>query len=313
MITKPILVIAYNRPKTLGRQLARIESLNRRNVVISIDGAKTNQEESHATIKTAENWALQSKHDVNLLVQHKNFGIYLHLPSALNAFFAKFDFGTILEDDIEFIPTFFELMDSKLDQVYFEEFWSICGHNPSEVRNPSHFVDQTLNLYPSIFHSIWGWSTTAQNAEHFSSNYQKLIDFDEMEHILGKTARKLTRDPLLRNAFISTWKRKLSGWNSKRPQSSWDTRWVYEGWKSEKFSLIPSFSLSREDLNQSEGQTHPHSSKGEIWDSTLSSDLALNIKGRNNRLDISLLRTWGIGRRYSWLYAGRVARQRYGA
>ena len=107
MITTPILVIAYNRPNTLGRQLARIESLNRRNVVISIDGAKMNQEESHATIKTAENWALQSKHDVNLLVQHKNFGIYLHLPSALNAFFAKFDFGTILEDDIEFIPTFF--------------------------------------------------------------------------------------------------------------------------------------------------------------------------------------------------------------
>ena len=89
MITKPILVIAYNRPKTLGRQLDRIECLDRRNVVISLDGAKTNLEESHATIKTAENWALQSKHDVDLLVQQKNLGIYLHLPSALVTFLSK--------------------------------------------------------------------------------------------------------------------------------------------------------------------------------------------------------------------------------
>ena len=104
MISKPILVIAYNRPRTLGRQLDRIECLDRRNVVISIDGAKTNLEESHATIKTAENWALQSKHDVDLLIQRKNLGIYLHLPSALNAFFAKFGLYIIIGSFISNIP-----------------------------------------------------------------------------------------------------------------------------------------------------------------------------------------------------------------
>ena len=99
------------------------------------------------------------------------------------------------------------------------------------------------------------------------------------------------------------------GWNARRSKSGWDTRWVFEAWKKGRLSLIPEISLAREEIEQPEGQTHPHATNGELWIPRQEITDQFSLVSRNKYLDISLLETWGIRRKYSWLYSYRITKQ----
>ena len=131
----------------------------------------------------------------------------------------------------------------------------------------------------------------------------------EAFEVLHLTAKRLTRDPFLRRAFVLTWLRKISGWNGRRERSGWDTRWAYEGWKVGKFSVLPDISLSREVLNQTEGQTHEHVSSGSVWGMSEKSKFSFELVEMSRTDEIGRLKTWGITRKYSWVFVKRIKRQ----
>jgi hypothetical protein len=310
MIQVPILIIAYNRPRSLGRLLMELETLNTRRVFISIDGPMSESQLSNQQVfEKASDWKSLSRHEVTVVHRERNLGIYDHLPKAMSDFFASNACGIILEDDIEFVPNFFDFVDRHYDLLKTENLWSICGHNPAAQSNPLSDVDLQLTFRTSFFHSIWGWATSKENAEIFLENYHLRIDLNEAFLILERTSRRITRDPLLQRAFVLTWMRKLSGWNIRRKLSGWDTRWAYEGWKAGKLSLLPDISLSRECLDQSEGQTHKHEtvSARELFAYDTKAIFEKRIADRS--AEIKRMRTWGISRRYSWFYAKRITRQ----
>lgn len=310
MIQVPILIIAYNRPRSLGRLLMELESLKTRRVFISIDGPSSeNQHSNQQVFEKASEWKSLSRHEVTIVRRNRNLGIYDHLPKALSDFFASNAYGIILEDDIEFVPNFIDFVDRHCGLLDTENLWSICGHNPAAQPNPPTDVDVQLTFRPSIFHSIWGWATSKKNAEIFLNDYHLNIDLNEAFVILERTSRGITRDPLLQRAFVLTWMRKLSGWNIRRKLSGWDTRWAYEGWKAGKLSLLPDISLSRECLDQSEGQTHQHKTVSAKDLFAYDTKAIFEKRFADRSAEIRRMRTWGISRRYSWFYSKRIARQ----
>jgi hypothetical protein len=311
MSAVPILVIAYNRPNTLNRQLKRISLLTKTQVLISVDGAMPELHNlRNATLKVADKWATSTHHEVKVVNQSRNLGIYDHLPTTLEAFFSDHSFGAILEDDIEFNPSLFDMFNSYQNEVTSGKYWSICGHNPNSTNDPSNYpLSKTLHVYPSNFHSVWGWATSAINAEKFLENYREEINQQHLNDVLERTAHQFTRDPFLQKAFILTWQKKLSGWTKRRSQSGWDTRWVFEGWSRGDESLLPKHSLSREESNQSEGQTHPHTTLGYECKEQRFSSFTFALKSKNEKLEISLLSIWGIRRPYAWVFSSRIRRQ----
>lgn len=310
MTKTPILVIAFNRPITLTALLSRIEKLDRREVTISIDGPTIkSSKEQQLALKSAVAWKSLSKHEVEIVQRSSNLGIYNHLPIALQEFFENHNYGLILEDDIEFVPDFIDFVDNNIHFIEEKRLWSICGHNPLNTFDPYSTIDSRLNFRPSRFHSIWGWATSRENALKFTDQYLVEVDMKEAFEVLHLTAKRLTRDPFLQRAFVLTWLRKISGWNNRREQSGWDTRWAYEGWKVGKFSVLPDISLSREVLDQTEGQTHEHVSSGSVWGMSEKSKFSFELVEISRTAEIGRLKTWGIARKYSWVFVKRIKRQ----
>jgi len=310
MNTIPILLIAFNRPKTLLKQLKRIDNLSKRTVRISIDGPKIDSKKSRdETIYIANTWQELTHHEVEMISHKRNLGIYEHLPVALNNMFSDFSQALILEDDIEFVPEFVNFVDQSIHLHENESVWSICGHNPQYVSNPYAANELTINFRPSRFHSIWGWATSRSVVTSFLNVYHEKLNFQEVEAVLEDTARHISCDPFLRQSFTGTWLRKLKGWEQRRTKSGWDTRWVYQAWQGQRLSLIPDSSLSRETLDQSEGQTHFHESTGVPWGNPSGRILNFEIEKLDRSLEISHLKTWGINRRYSWLYSIRLYKE----
>lgn len=303
----PILVLAFNRPNTLKRQLERIQKLSHRNVLISIDGQVSSSKVfQDLTVRVANEWQNSTHHDVRIIERKTNLGIYDHLPSALDEFFKDFSHGLILEDDIEFIPQFVNFIDQYSLSSEMEDFWSICGHNPQGSSNYSLRSPSNIIFRHSYFHSVWGWATSKSVALNFLNDYYKKVNFREVNEVLRNVSKNLTHDPFLQKAFLATWLRKIKGWEQRRVNSGWDTRWVYQAWKQQKLSLVPDISLSRECLDQSEGQTHIHESFGGSWINRERDTLYFNIEKLDKRTEIDHLGTWGIRRRYSWFYAKRI-------
>jgi hypothetical protein len=306
----PILVIAFNRPKTLKRLLESIESLEIRDVQISVDGnASQNLGWPNPVIDVAKTWRNNTKHRVTIIERSHNFGIYEHLPAAMKEFFQVFDFGIILEDDMEFTPAFIDILDRNIWLISENNLWSIGGHNPINTEGLVSSAGMDIPFRPSIFHSIWGWATSRDNALYFVRVYNEPIDMKLAVKVLEKTSRIFTRDPFLQRGFVLTWCRKLNGWNSRRKESGWDTRWAYEGWKTGQKTLLPDFSLSRETLDQSEGQTHLHSTIGDEWNCTPTSTLNFRVVRLNKRFERRRLQTWGVKRIYCWIFAKRISNQ----
>ena len=310
MTKTPILVMAFNRPRTLSALLSRIEKLDKREVMISIDGPTIHgSKEQQLVLKSASAWKGSSKHEVDIVRRSSNLGIYDHLPIALQEFFDKQNYGLILEDDIEFVPGLIDFTDKNMHLIEEMSLWSICGHNPLNTSDPTARNNSKLSFRPSRFHSIWGWATSKENALRFVSQYPLEVDLKEAFEILSSTAKSLTSDPFLQRAFVLTWLRKISGWNERRERSGWDTRWAYEGWKVGKLSILPDISLSREVLDQTEGQTHEHVSSGSAWKVPAESKFFFELSKTSWTDDIRRLKTWGINRKYSWVFAKRIQHQ----
>ena len=310
MTNLPVLITAFSRPRTLHSLLQRVETLETREVWVSIDkpNGKLNQENLE-TLKVASNWQKSSHHRVHIVERSKNLGIYEHLPIALNEFFEVFKKGIVLEDDIEILPEFIEFLDKSPTWLDWDKNWSVCSHNPLNTDNPYSERIANIVFRPSYFHSIWGWATSKTNAVKFIRDYDKQLNKEYILEILIETSKRITKDPFVRSAFINTWMRKMIGWKTRRHGSGWDTRWVFQAWSENRHSLVPDKSLGREEVLQLEGQTHPHQSRGVTWIPQPKNDFSFTLGNKQARLEVQRLRVWGITRPYAWAYNSRITRQ----
>ena len=304
----PILVMAFNRPKTLTRQLQRLEALKSREIHISIDGPRNIEDMKliREVRFAAEKWAKASKHEINIFSSDSNLGLHGHFQVAFSKFFGDHLYGLVLEDDIDFNLDFVNFLDSNFrTNRYVIDAWSTMGHNPYQVEGRTELP--RAHFFESKVHTIWGWASSSAHIENFLAIYNA----NRREHVavkaINKIAVELTHDIFLRNAINATWRRKIS--RAVQGRGGWDNWWVIAGWESGLNSLMPTRSLSREELGQTEGQSHQHLTVDPNWNPHLRVDIASNFQQRDRKYDRNALKLWGITRRYSWAYAHRISKE----
>jgi hypothetical protein len=305
----PILIVGFNRPKTMGRLLAQVETLSSRNIVISIDGPRNNDDliQVQNTRAAVQNWLDNTHHSARTIENDNNLGIYNHCVTALAQFFSEFNTGIILEDDIEFKSEFIYFVDNHNLILNSGEFWSICGHNP--ISDLANFNDQSsILLRKTYVHTNWGWAVGKKSVETFFKVIEEK-NLTEFDSIIQLTAKKITRDPFVRLGVRNVWGRKIRRAISGDKASGWDNLWLLAGWISGLPSLSFSHSLSRENPNQDEGQTHPHASSPSTWP-VFGRTIDINNSFQDYSLgsDVQFLRVWGISRAYCWIYFIRLLR-----
>ena len=307
----PILVMAYNRPSTTKRLIDTIEGLPRRNILVSVDGAKLEHAVARQqTMDIFAKWSNESVHEISIIDRPSNLGLYDHFMLALENFFTLYPVGIVLEDDIEFSPTFVEFVDNQT-KILEDEVWSICGNNPLPNHDLMDARHSKVSFHKTNIHTISGWAASRNSYETFkefaSGSKNSINAIEAIRNFVGK----VSNDPLLKLGLFTVWQRKLERALRKDSLGSWDNWWEIAAWSSGRPSLIPEFSLSRESLDQSEGQAHHHVFSGVNWshDRVKSVTILDQISPVHRQFDISLLEIWGVRRKYCWIYSKRIYSQ----
>jgi hypothetical protein len=306
-----LLVMAFNRPNTTEQQLGRIQDLSKRNIHISIDGPRNTQDEEKclAVQKITEAWATKSHHKVSITSENTNLGLHRHFMKAFSDFFSSYDFGMVLEDDIEFRNSFVDFIDRIHQTKDYRDYWSVQGYNPLDEANNGLF-SQEIRFTKSNFHSVWGWASHSHSVERMLKFIADSKNPNVIQTSIEKGARLFTSDPVLRMAIRNVWLKKLLRAQSLE-SGGWDNWWVASAWLHQMPSLMPNVSISRETLNQLEGQSHRHTQIGISWTENQKEEVFFEKEFGDSPTgqEIRLLRTWGITRPYSWYFAPRVYKQ----
>ncbi len=306
-----LLVMAFNRPNTTEQQLGRIQDLSTRNIHISIDGPRNTQDEEKclAVQKITEAWATKSHHKVSITSENTNLGLHRHFMKAFSDFFSSYDFGMVLEDDIEFRNSFVDFIDRIHQTKDYRDYWSVQGYNPLDEANNGLF-SQEIRFTKSNFHSVWGWASHSHSVERMLKFIADSKNPNVIRTSIEKGARLFTSDPVLRMAIRNVWLKKLLRAQSLE-SGGWDNWWVASAWLHQMPSLMPNVSISRETLNQLEGQSHRHTQIGISWTENQKEEVFFEKEFVDSPTgqEIRLLRTWGITRPYSWYFAPRVYKQ----
>lgn len=156
-VSKPVLVIGFNRPQHLRVLLDRLAGLGIDDLYVAIDGSRNPEEE----ILVAEcremvrdiDWATR----VHANFQETNLGCGCGVTTAITWFFDNVERGIILEDDIVPHPTFFDFCSELLDRYENDNrVFAVSGCNlvpPDGLENP-----EAAYRFAQITH-VWGWAT----------------------------------------------------------------------------------------------------------------------------------------------------------
>lgn len=129
----PILLITFNRPDHVRRALIEIRKQQPRELFISQDGPRVNNnsdikkiQEVRNVIKELVDWQC----NLHTLFQDTNLGCGPGPYSAISWFFDNVDQGIILEDDIVPHPLFFSFMENMLNRYSNDDrIGAVMGHN----------------------------------------------------------------------------------------------------------------------------------------------------------------------------------------
>ena len=151
----PVLILAYNRPIYTKKLIAALKKIKPKNIYISCDGPKNNQEDINNCNQTRDvfnsiNW------NCNIKTNYfpNNLGCRKGISRGINWFFKYEKQGIILEDDC--IPTnYFFYFCNKMLMKYKNnpKVHCIGGVNFLKTKNIKE------SYYFSKYNHCWGWAT----------------------------------------------------------------------------------------------------------------------------------------------------------
>lgn len=223
----PVLIIAYNRPENLLRQIEVCTDENRP-FLISIDGPKGSCDYgAYECASIARTISQQNSLSIGVRIVESNLGCRVGVSTAISWAFGFSDRLIILEDDVTVSANFFSFMDSFLEKFFLDnKIFLVNGWNPldfSPSLNKAFYLSRTF--------SPWGWATWRNRWELLDLN---LSSFSSDNDILELPTLKNYR---LNFQFANLYKRKfeecIAGYDT------WDYQFLYSMWLSGAFSIMP--------------------------------------------------------------------------
>jgi GR25 family glycosyltransferase involved in LPS biosynthesis len=260
------LVLGFNRPELLRRNLKANAASGIGTVFIHLDGARnTNLYESSQVEKcmevVEESRGLYSH--VETFYSKTNLGCRFGVREGLDWFFSLNRNGLIIEDDILISKNFVEFSTYMLSENHKNNIWAINGWSPFNAN------EITSNPFLTRYFLPWGWAT-------WSDKWSEYLE--EVDWIAGSKARNLATNlnEGLPIEFDDYWNEIFS--NREVMKSTWDYQWQYSMWRNGGFCVSPPYRLTK-NIGFDKDATHTLSTG-------FRSDLGIRHKALNYRGDI---------------------------
>lgn len=243
MIETPILLIYFNRPDVLKKNLISLSGFSPANLFVACDGPRESSDdaaliaECRQLITQLVTWNCNIKEFIN----HKNNGCDHFVPIAIDWFFLNVEAGIILEDDCLITNEFFSFASNLLDKYASDDrVMSISASNFQSRRWGEG--DYYFSRYPAN----WAWATWRRAWQHFDFSMQDVDQFTAPDG--GFNRIKLLSEER------RYWLRFFRGLQSGK-YTFWDAKWLYSIWKRNGVAITPNFNLST-NIGYGESATH---------------------------------------------------------
>ena len=209
----PILILSFNRPELIYKQLKLLKNLKPSTLYIFSDGPRKNNHSDYSKVYECRklfqnniNW------DCNKIFkfEQSNLGCGLGVSTAISWFFSNISEGLIIEDDCFLAESFFPFA-KKMLEIYRNDS-SIAGITADFKISSLQTSKYGFISYPLI----WGWASWRRSWEGYSLY---LKDFDNKK--LPKRIRPMPKQQ--QQYWIYNFK-KIQ--NSKKPHT-WDVQFCY--------------------------------------------------------------------------------------
>ena len=166
----PILIIGFNRPDLMRRQINALRKFRPKQLYFHLDGprVKSNSDSRLIMENLAEIDSIDWDASLKILKRDKNLGCKAAVIGAIEWVFETEKSVIIIEDDIEFDENFIHFCNKNLsDNISKESILAICGYNPvlsSSFQNTNNVIE-IVSSYPLL----WGWATWK---EKWLENYE---------------------------------------------------------------------------------------------------------------------------------------------
>jgi hypothetical protein len=229
----PVLLVVYNRDKTLIKVLDSLKEAGIQKLYIASDGANIEKigdqlkvDKVREIIKNL-NWDCEIKY----LIRDENVGCKLGVSSAIDWFFEFEESGIILEDDClpnESFWIFCELMLKKYKDN--ERIMTISGTN-----SQNGIKRGGGSYYFSNYNHVWGWATWRRAWKNYDGN----IEFwQQMKY--KDTWKNKFKDKIQRKYWEDIFDQVYSN-NGK--WDAWDYPWTCCIWNQDGINIMPNDNL----------------------------------------------------------------------
>lgn len=227
----PILIIFFNRPEVLRKNLLSLSGIEPRKLFFACDGPRSNVPSDLLSIKKCKDVikeVVKWPCELDFRVADFNHGCDIWVPEAITWFFGKVESGIILEDDCVINVAF-----AKFSSELLEKYRDDC-----RVMNISAATFQEKkwgpgDYYFSIYPSNWGWATWARAWAKFDpqlSGVKAFLDSDRFSSLIKSGHQR------------RYWMRFYNALKSGK-YTFWDTKWLLSIWASGGISIAPNINM----------------------------------------------------------------------
>ncbi len=219
IITTPILLIAFNRPKCISEVFEQVRKVKPTKLYYAVDGARNGKDEEDK-VNACRDIIKQVDWDceVHTLFRNKNVGCG-HGPSdAISWAFENEDRLIVLEDDCVPSLSFFYFCEEMLERYENDTRVNMISGR-SHQSGSIYFKDQDY-IFTYWAHT-WGWATWKRCWEQFDMMVSDIPDFLAMGGALNLLATKAQGKKINKGLQALYNHRK---WEATH---SWDSQWSY--------------------------------------------------------------------------------------
>jgi hypothetical protein len=223
-----ILLIGFNRPDFILDRLMELDSIENRNVFISIDWH--NLETSNAIEATIKNYLKRKKTNSHFdyKIHTANQGLARHITMTITSLLETYESVIVLEDDISINANSIATFDLGLRFMKTNEgIASIGGYSPIGI--PSLFHKFNF-LRESRYFACWGWATNRTVWNRYRLDIQQE---DIAESLRGSSTWARLNDFQKR-----TWLGRFHKIQSSNPHT-WDFQFQYMCFRYSMENLLP--------------------------------------------------------------------------
>ncbi|MFT4803571.1 MAG: hypothetical protein ACI9YE_000766 [Psychroserpens sp.] len=224
MNQSPVLLLTFNRPRSVKKLMEKLISVNVKHIYVSIDGPRNNKDKDkiNEIISIVEYFRRNASIKINAF--EKNLGCGVAVPKGISWFFENVEEGIILEDDCFPDETFFPFCSTLLNHYREnEQVMHICGSSFNFAK-----IETKESFFYSRYANIWGWATWRRDWEKFDD---KLSNFS-YSTIAKSSVNKYVKYFLLKSLIF-------------KESNAWSFQWVYMVYETNGLAITPYFNLIR--------------------------------------------------------------------